>query len=323
MDPLHTPDDSNFPTKGEKVFPEPVDTAQGDAISDPQSPLKQIRTFQGDIAEALRSQNESLISIQRAEQARTENQRRATEVDDTPKDNRGRKIFLLLVGSLVLIALGSGGAWFGYQEIIRKMTPPEAQISPSRLITSTETQEVDTSTFSRLELIEAVSAASQLELGPAQTLHIDVRTRLADAKQALSTQKFLEILESRSQGSLMRALDPIFMLGVLGGERKSVFLIIPLSSFENAYPGMLAWENTMAEDIGPLFTTRTLLTNIQEETKFEDLTINNKDVRILRSPEGETILLYSFFDNRILVITDSEESLEILIGRLTSELLSR
>ena len=34
------------------------------------TPLKQIRTFQGDVAEALNRQRESLVSIQRAEYLR-------------------------------------------------------------------------------------------------------------------------------------------------------------------------------------------------------------------------------------------------------------
>jgi hypothetical protein len=322
MDPSNTPQDSNFPTTGEKVFPTPENTP-GDAISDPNSPLKQIRTFQGDIADALRSQNESLVSIQRAEQARAESQKRAIEIDETPKDHHGRKIVLFLLGSLILIALGGAGGWFGYQEIVRKMTPPDAPLSPSRLITSTNSHEIDASGLSRLQLIEAVAIASEVELASAQMLHIDTRITETGTNQILTTQNFLEILESKSQGSLTRAFNPIFMLGVLGGEKKSTFMIIPLSSFENAYPGMLAWESTMAEDIGPLFASRILIANNTGELEFKDITLQNKDARILRDQDGQTLLIYSFFDNQTLIITDNEGSLTTIIGRLTSELLSR
>src|SRR4051812_25923788 len=59
---------------------QPVPQIQSEAPTQPQvddkplvpSPLKQIRTFQGDIAEALKEKNASLYSLQQAEQKRTE-----------------------------------------------------------------------------------------------------------------------------------------------------------------------------------------------------------------------------------------------------------
>lgn len=327
MDPLSTPQKENFPTNGEKVFPDTEGKDVNDALSDPNSPLKQIRTFQGDMADAIRRQNESLISIQRAEQAKLAAERAARgEVVDDLEDTThhdGRKVFTFFVLSLLLIGLGAVGGWFGYQEIARKMTPPEIPISPSRLITTTDTTEIYMGPLSRLELIDKVALASEEVPNPGQILHIDLVTASTTGKLVVPAEKFLEKLETNAPGSLVRAFDPIFMLGAFGGETKSIFLIMPVNSFENAFPGMLTWESTLAQDLGPLFATRNLLSNISSETKFQDLTIRNKDTRVLKDDQGNIILIYSFFDTKTLIITDNEESLRTLISRLENELLSR
>ena len=54
-----------------------------------------------------------------------------------------------------------------------------------------------------------------------------------------------------------------------------------------------------------------------------DITIKNKDARILKSPTGQTVLLYSFYNNNMLILTDNEETLRALLTKLDSEKLSR
>ena len=109
------------------------------------------------------------------------------------------------------------------------------------------------------------------------------------------------------------------MFGTFG---ESAFLIIKLASFENAFAGMLMWEKSLSQDIGPLFATAEFLRSVPPETVFTDITDRNKDIRIL-ALGGQPILLYSFLDNNTLIITDSMETLRTLIDRLTQEKLSR
>jgi hypothetical protein len=109
----------------------------------------------------------------------------------------------------------------------------------------------------------------------------------------------------------------------LGEAKQSNFIIFRLSSFENAFAGMLAWEETLAEDIGPLFKNSTKLATLYPTKEFEDITARNKDARVLRSETGEILLLYSFFDNNTLIITENDEAMRSLINKLSSSLLSR
>ncbi len=85
---------------------------------------------------------------------------------------------------------------------------------------------------------------------------------------------------------------------------------------------MLEWEPNIARDIGPIFMSAAELASTPQGTSFVDLTDRNKDMRVI-TLEGAPVLLYSFFDNKYLIITDRLETMRTLIERLTREKLSR
>ena len=282
-----------------------------------ETPLKQIRTFQGDVVEAIRRQQESLVSIQRAEHLRGGSIQSITGA--SLEDSKKRKeFFLFLLGSFVLFIMGTVGAWYTYNEFVRKATVPITATLANRFLSSNTEIDFKLEATSRETLIntlpDAIGGVPHGELR-----HVVLRKVVGDENPLLSTSEFLEMLGSRAPGSLVRAFDPLFMFGALG---KSTFLIIKLASFENAFAGMLSWERNVAADIGPLFATAPLLRDMPPESVFTDITDRNKDIRILALGD-QPILLYSFFDNNMLIITDGVESLRTLIDRLTREKLSR
>jgi hypothetical protein len=295
-------------------------------------PLKQIRTFQGDAAEALRNQQESLVSIQRKEQARKE-PLRAPAQPLSPEAKKVREFFMLFMGSLMLFVLGGVGAWYGYNEFVRKTAAPTLTAPANRFLSPNSEIELEVATTSRealtLALKSAVSSVPAGELG-----HIVLRRITYDTeneKPLVLTSEFLEMLQSRAPGSLVRALDPLFMFGALGTQETiasstttgpSPFLIIKLLSFENAYAGMLLWEKSLAEDLGPLFSRAEFLATLSADAPFRDITDRNKDIRMITNGV-QPIIAYTFFDNNMLIISDRIETLRTLIERLTREKLSR
>lgn len=136
----------------------------------------------------------------------------------------------------------------------------------------------------------------------------------------------------------------------------SAFVIVTTNFFQNAFTGMLQWERVMADDIKNYIyatpprgissfgsitiassttptttpvtastTTNSTSTNeipltIQPyftiQGKFEDRIINNKDTRVFRSIDGNTLFLYSFVDNTKLVIAQNETVLMEIVKRL-------
>jgi len=290
-------------------------------MDEEKTPLKQIRTFQGDIADALQKQRESLVSIQQAERIKTGSSQFANV-----SSNSGRKSFLFFLGSLVLISLAGAGIWFSYNKFVRGTTTPVTAIPLNRFLLPNVETNLEIKTLSRENLVNTIfNTVSNTPSG--ELRHVVLRKSVGDGMTPLlSTGEFLSALESRAPGSLVRSFDPLFMFGTIGADptlgESSAFLVIKLASFENAFAGMLLWEKTIAQDLGPLFATRILLRDLPAESSFVDLTDRNKDIRALEV-EGRPILLYSFFGNNMLIITDSLETLRTIIDRLTREQLSR
>ena len=284
------------------------------------SPLQQIRTFQGDVAKALAKQKESLFSIKQTEDLKKSSGANVSQ----PEPQSGREKFILLfVGSIVLLAAAGFGGWYTYQEVVKKTTPPTFAVPESRFISAERSVNVDLSALSAEALFTKLSSESAG--APLATLtHFVLRDGPGSPAPLSTITKFSTKLETRAPGSLLRALKPVFMLGALGESR---FLILKLSSFENAFAGMLLWEESMAADLDDLFSTAPLLKTIASTSVFKDVISRNKDARVLfvEIPEGgqKPALLYSFFDNEILIITDRLETLQTLIDRLTREKLSR
>jgi len=283
---------------------------EGDSKQPSSSPLKQIRTFQGDVAEALGRQNESLVSIQRQEAAKRDP---ATEALAGEAEKRRKDFVFLLIGSLFLIIVGLAGAWYGYQEFLKKSAPPQLVVPSNRFIPATSETTLNSTALNRESFALAFVEASG-GLGKNELRQVVLRTGEDSAAPLTSTTQFFILLESRAPGSLVRAFEPIFMIGVAG---ESPFMIIKLASFENAFAGMLQWEKDMGEDLAALFPKANVSASV-----FKDVIVKNKDVRVLEI-EGETVLLYSFFDNDMVIVTDKIETLQILIERLTREHLSR
>ena len=152
--------------------------------------------------------------------------------------------------------------------------------------------------------------------------------KISTSTPLVTTEEFFNILNTKAPGTLIRALDPLFMLGLIGDTSQAssiahTFLIIKLDSFDNTYAGMLAWENDMSNDLLPLFASEEAVSTLPSNTPFQDITIQNKDARALKDQNGNTVLLYSFYDNNMIIITDNETSLRTLVIRLNTEKLSR
>lgn len=281
------------------------------------SPLKQIRTFQGDVADALKTQNESVVSIQRKEQAKRSLE---PEIEQDIRSDR-KKLLLLILGILVLTGLGGVGGWYSYHEFLRKTGPPPMEILPNRLVSSTLEVDIDATLTTRESLLGLISAERQDEIPLNEIKHLVLRTGTTTPQALLTTSEFFNILDTRIPGTLLRSFDKIFMLGTIGGTPKQNFLLIQLSSFESAFAGMLNWETSILNDLNTLLDLPQA--DLAQNYVWTDLVTRNKDARALLNDAGEVQVLYSFFDNSLLIITDSTETLDTLITRLNREKLVR
>jgi hypothetical protein len=183
-------------------------------------------------------------------------------------------------------------------------------------------------------------------------LYLALTKKIDGSEFPINSKELFTVLNTEAPESLLRSFGNTFMLGMYKMDSSEPFLLIELSSFANAFDGMLKWEKTINKDLGSIFSNRSIsitshTTEIPEspitstttlktvsETRvvnsdllgisvFEDITFKNKDARVLKNTRGETILLYSFLDPKTVLITSSEKVLHEIINKLISEKLVR
>ena len=118
---------------------------------------------------------------------------------------------------------------------------------------------------------------------------------------------------------LLRSLGPKFMLGVHVFNGNSSFLILKTDFYENAFLGLLKWENEMPEDLLPPLGVK--LTNENRyllDVGFRDITIKNIDSRAILDQSGKAILIYSIPNKDTIVITTGEDTLSEVVNRLNA-----
>lgn len=225
--------------------------------------------------------------------------------------------------SFVLVGAGILGAWYSYSVFQDKTAPPVTTTPANQLVGAGALVNIDASTLSRSSLLGLISAERQKTRAPLSITQIQLLRGVGEGAVPLTSTDFFTRLNIHAPEALIRAFDPLFMLGLIGGSKTHAFVLVRLDSFENAFPGMLAWESRLGEDLLPLFADEAETESVPSATSFADLSIGNRDTRVLKDTAGRIVLLYAFFDNNLLIITDGEEAFRTLVSRLQSEKLSR
>lgn len=264
------------------------------------------------MAEALSKQKESLYSIRAKEEERARGVM-GMKVPSAPEPSHPH-YFIYLPLALILIIASVAGLWYSYNEFLRKTAPPILSAPENRLISAESSTNLD---FSLLDKEAFFSEMRILALNaePQTLKHIILRDGAEETATTTNVTTFFAKLNTQIPGSLVRSFKPEFMLALWGAKR---VLIIELNSFENSYAGMLNWEESMPNDLKQVFSSEEKIVS----GAFKDLISKNKDVRALMF-ENEPVLLYSFFNNKYLIITEDLETLHLALDRLTRESLSR
>jgi len=297
--------------------------------------IKNLRTFQGDLADAIQDKNASLLSITLAERKRHDE--RKTQEPKPKITPRTKKNFLSLAVSIFLVIIGIGAI---STILYFKKTSPEPIITAPEepaIISYKAKKTYLAGDFDKNKFAEIISSIrSSWQAGSGDIFFIELLKSDEPEPVYLDTQIFFNSLKTRAPSSLIRAMGDEFMLGLSRTRDNSdTFILIEIDSFEHAFPGMLEWEKTIYNDIGILFSKKVLpiTSNLQEgstgtttlvnfeneiEDKFEDLTIKNKDIRILKNTRGETVLLYSFLTPKLVLITESQMTLENMLNKVST-----
>lgn len=219
------------------------------------------------------------------------------------------RMVLALIGVGTLIVLG---ALFFTQE----KDSPTANVDltvPQTPSTSSTTPSVPPQDSRSIMLSEnphmfLTAIARAIAEAPAGLTYLAVYT--GEPLRNATAQEFFGHLQTTLMPRAIRALHPEFIIGSIATTRNEPFILIRSDNFDTLFAGLLAWEPSMQQELAPLFGAPRL-----DETAFSDAVRNNKSIRILRNSDDEEVLLYSFINERTVIITASSDALAQLIGR--------
>jgi len=299
-----------------------------------------IRTYEGDISDAVRFKKASIAGIAVAEQKRRE----ANEeigISEKEKENYFQRFLnkktlivagsvLLFVVAIIIIVLSLTGS----------KNTSDVKILPTQreIIFSNETKNIDATRLDKKDIISKILEERRLNTSQLGSItNILITTETAGVTRILSVDEFLNLLEIKLPDFLFRYLGDEFMLGIHSVRNIEPFLILETSSFENAFAGMLEWEKNMENDLGPIFIENSSKNKTEDESgnemaldnstttsesfvnikkTFEDMVIRNKDIRVLKDINGNSKLMYFFPDRKTIVITTNQYTLVEIFDRL-------
>jgi hypothetical protein len=307
-----------------------------------------IKTYQGDIASAIKNDNVSMIKIALAEKRRQDTRGGGGSLDGTLNSSSNNNKYLIVFGIMAVFIVGGllAGYLFLQSQSSQKQAVVQNTVQPILY-----TEEISNINIDGKDLNQVLKAIDQEKNGVMDTgtmKAIYLTSGVGTSTQSLTTQDFFSILQTRVPDGLIRVLDPNFLFGVYAYTPREMFAIFKVSSYDTAFANMLQWEPNIETDIGSIFmnkngnnpvNTTTESMNISSTTssssiplqqnsplpsaiftqkKFVDKVFSNKDVRVLQDPQGQQYMFYSFIDKETLVIATSEKTLKEILFRITT-----
>lgn len=136
-----------------------------------------------------------------------------------------------------------------------------------------------------------------------------------EEKIVLNSKEVFKFLEIPTPLSFLGSLNGEITLGLVGTlkENEPLFLL-GVNNYDRAFSVMLKWESSLLRDFR-FFSEEESLKDTEFQF-FSDEIIKNQNARVLRDKNKEPIILYTFFNKKILIIGFSRETLEASLKRL-------
>lgn len=303
--------------------------------------LPHIRTYEHDAARVLEEQEATVTKIALSEQERRE--RTQNEEEDGVETPASRRKLVLII--LIVLVLGASIFVFATMAPERGGIANEEELTSELLFTEAKIHiETDTRSENELEReIRQIVRDGDVRVGTVAEILLTRSEILAEEEvvRRMTSQEFFTHVGTRMPPSLMRTFHTEFMLGVHAFNFNQPFLVFTIQSFDNAFAGMLRWEESMEEDLSFLIVSRaspsselstsTATTTfavsardiLEARSAFVDDVIENRDVRYIPNDDGSMRLMYSFPDRNTLLITTSKETFLEVLERLNRARFTR
>jgi hypothetical protein len=296
----------------------------------PLDDLKRLRTYEGDVEEMLQKQQVSKATIALAENEREIKRETVAAKPSSPLPTAPSKVFRissglplrahwnvrlisLVIFGLISIGVVGVGAFFFF-----KNTKPQV-VAPKKEVSETAAVKLPIGVVGARAIIAIRDSMQAISVPQNETRIVPITL----GGSVIGTPQLFEMLAITPPPTLTRALGTMPIFGLHGFRGGQLFLLFDVLSYDYAFSGMLSFEGTVLESIGPLFgvNVREILKNVGSTTTqalrnrivFKDVIIRNKDARVALDPNGVIIFLYSFINKQTLVLTTNVDTLKTLI----------
>jgi hypothetical protein len=265
-------------------------------------PIKSLRTFQGDVQEAISKNKYSSTTILVSEQKR---QIERPEMADLKKKADVKNKTYLIIGSIfIILGLVTIYILFTNKKSETVITQEERQ---KTLITYSESKDISGTNITKETLVNVIEDVKKTWGGVVNSV---MYLNMGDN----SVSKLAEIIGKNMPPSLTRSFGDEYMIGIYSFDTNEAFIILTIDDYSLAYPGMLKWEENIAKDLDGIFN---LSENGELQTNtFIDETVKNRDMRVLKDKSGNPLVLYSFIDRKTLIIAKNESLLSAIVGKI-------
>lgn len=285
-----------------------------------------VRTLKDDLQTVVREQKISLVHAASLEEEKRQGQEHLEPEQKEIRAHRSRRTALILFASCILVLLGAG-AIFGVFVIQQEQQsiPPAPQ---SSILFAEQTVDFSLDNQKPQDLKSSLAQARTEQLGSLGSITrivpmiLSTSTGATGVETPATISQFFSALGIHPPQELMGAIGPGFFFGFHVVDTNAPLLVIPVTSYDHAFAGMLAWEPTMDSDLAPVFTAVSMTTatsGIPVQRTFEDAVMRNYDVRELTDDSGNVVLYYSFPTPNILVIAQSPYSFTEILSRLQAQ----
>jgi hypothetical protein len=272
------------------------------------SSIPPIRTFKADYDTLVKDKKIGKVEMLAAEIRRGTDQSGPEEISPKQKLNS-------LIAGMVVVAIVLAG-YLGYLILVpSKPAQPQKQLAQiAAPILFSERQEVITlKDATQSELAAAIGKKLQQPFPRNNVVYVPIIKDSDVAQFIIDTSNFFKIAGFAPSADFIQSLDSNYMMGIYSQNERSPFLIFKIKLYENAFAGIIGWEDKMANDLGKIWPIK----SFGAADKFKDRYLSNHDIRELDNDNGDTVLMYSFLDRSTLVITTNEDTLKAIFERFT------
>ncbi len=276
--------------------PERIQTFMSSKYSE--SPIKPLRTYRGDVEEAMKGEKTSVVTIVLAQKKKEEHSEQIKKQGAVAQN-----VFVSFL-TVVLVIAGIGSVTM-FLYVKSQQQRAVSTFYKQRIVPADKEVSVDVSVGG---LMDIVGNMHTLEIQSGELVLF--RLLKGEGGVELSPQEAALLLDSKIPGNLLRSFSSNYMFGVYREKAPTPFFIVKTDSFETAFSGLLSWEKTFPLSAGELFALGTA-----PQISFEDKVVKNKDTRILKNQSGQTVILYAFLDSETIIFTGNEAVFGNLLDR--------